>query len=218
MILNTEQQQRFIYFLTLGLLILLGIPLIVFISLHYDLTQPINIILITIVLGLSFFFLHQTLIKWILKVSQKNQVKQQDIKFAAFLIYTKSSGTDFIVTKEIHPDQIGFHLNYRTNSIKYIHIRKRALFTILAIQEMTNVILSAETRKSLQDEWTNHLEDNLNFEEAFILWRKEMNEVSPLVKKNLKNIKRLTKVLTNSPDIKTVNKILNSVEIQKNHQ
>ena len=213
MILNNEQQKRFIYFSTLGLLVLIGIPLIVYMTKYIDFADIQNNIAAVIVLGLSFLLLHQLLIHFISKVSIKNQLRQEDIRFAAFLIYTKIQGVKFTLTKQSNPNDDGYHLNYKSEIVRYVHIRKRILFALLAIEKTPNVILSAELRKKFQDEWTEHLEDQLSFEEAFLLWKKEVEEVSPLVTKHLKSIKKLSNMLSENPDIKSILKLLDSISV-----
>lgn len=213
MILNNEQQKRFIYFSTLGLLVLIGIPLIVYMSKYIDFADIQNNIAAVIVLGLSFLLLHQLLIHVISKISIKNQLRQEDIRFAAFLIYTKIQGVKFTLTKHTNSNDDCYHLNYKSEVVRYVHIRKRILFALLAIEKTPNVILSAELRKKFQDEWTEHLEDELSFEEAFLLWKKEVEEVSPLVTKHLKSIKKLSNILSVNPDIKSILKLLDSISV-----
>lgn len=213
MILNNEQQKRFIYFSTLGLLVLIGIPLIVFMTKYIDFADIQNNVAAVLVLGLGFLLLHQLLIHFISKVSIKNQLRQEDIRFAAFLIYTKIQGVKFTLTKQSNPNDDGYHLNYKSEIVRYVHIRKRILFALLAIEKTPNVILSAELRKKFQDEWTEHLEDQLSFEEAFLLWKKEVEEVSPLVTKHLKSIKKLSNMLSENPDIKSILKLLDSISV-----
>ncbi len=211
MILNNEQQKRFIYFSTLGLLVLIGIPLIVYIAKYINFADMQNNVVAILVLGMAFFLLHQLLIHVIFKISIKNQLKQEDIRFAAFLIYTKIQGVKFTLTKQTIPNDDSYHLNYKSEVIRYVHIRKRILFALLAIEKIPNVILSAELRKNFQDEWTEHLEDQLSFEEAFLLWKKEVEEVSPLVTKHLKSIKKLSNILSVNPDIKSILKLLDNI-------
>lgn len=213
MILNNEQQKRFIYFSTLGLLVLIGIPLIVYMTKYIDFADIQNNVAAVLVLGLGFLLLHQLLIHFISKVSIKNQLRQEDIRFAAFLIYTKIQGVKFTLTKQSNPNDDGYHLNYKSEIVRYVHIRKRILFALLAIEKTPNVILSAELRKKFQDEWTEHLEDQLSFEEAFLLWKKEVEEVSPLVTKHLKSIKKLSNMLSENPDIKSILKLLDSISV-----
>lgn len=211
MILNNEQQKRFIYFSTLGLLVLIGIPLIVYMAKYIDFADMQNNVIAVLVLGLAFLLLHQLLIHVISKISIKNQLKQEDIRFAAFLIYTKIQGVKFTLTKQANPNDDSYHLNYKSEVVRYVHIRKRILFALLAIEKTPNVILSAELRKKFQDEWTEHLEDRLSFEEAFLLWKKEVEEVSPLVTKHLKSIKKLSNILSVNPDIKSILKLLDNI-------
>ncbi|MCK4083794.1 hypothetical protein HCY52_08190 [Acinetobacter radioresistens] len=211
MILNNEQQKRFIYFSTLGLLVLIGIPLIVYMAKYIDFADMQNNVIAVLVLGLAFLLLHQLLIHVISKISIKNQLRQEDIRFAAFLIYTKIQGVKFTLTKHTNSNDDCYHLNYKSEVVRYVHIRKRILFALLAIEKTPNVILSAELRKKFQDEWTEHLEDRLSFEEAFLLWKKEVEEVSPLVTKHLKSIKKLSNILSVNPDIKSILKLLDNI-------
>lgn len=213
MILNNEQQSRFIYFLTLGLLVLIGIPLIICLTQYLDFSDTQTCIAVILILGLTFFLAHQILIKLILKVSNKNQLKQEDLKFASFLIYTKIQGIPFTLIKQSNQYENGYHLIYRPEIVKYPYIRKRALFALLAIEKTQNVVLTAELRKQLQDEWTAHLQEELAFDEAFHLWRKEIAEVSPLVVKYLKTIKKLSAILSIDPDIRLIHKLLDSLNI-----
>lgn len=211
MILNNEQQKRFIYFSTLGLLVLIGIPLIVYMAKYIDFADMQNNVIAVLVLGLAFLLLHQLLIHVISKISIKNQLRQEDIRFAAFLIYTKIQGVKFTLTKHTNSNDDCYHINYKSEVVRYVHIRKRILFALLAIEKTPNVILSAELRKKFQDEWTEHLEDRLSFEEAFLLWKKEVEEVSPLVTKHLKSIKKLSNILSVNPDIKSILKLLDNI-------
>ncbi|NWK52002.1 hypothetical protein HYG89_05390 [Acinetobacter sp. SwsAc5] len=139
MILNNEQQKRFIYFSTLGLLVLIGIPLIVYMTKYIDFADIQNNVAAVLVLGLGFLLLHQLLIHFISKVSIKNQLRQEDIRFAAFLIYTKIQGVKFTLTKQSNPNDDGYHLNYKSEIVRYVHIRKRILFALLAIEKTPNV-------------------------------------------------------------------------------
>lgn len=213
MILNNEQQKRFIYFSTLGLLVLIGIPVVVYIAKYIDFADVQNNVAAILVLGPIFLLLHQLLIHVITKVSDKNQFRQEDIQFAAFLIYTKVQGVKFTLTKQMNPNNDGYHINYKSEIVRYVHIRKRILFALLAIENTPNVILSAELRRRFQDEWTTHLEDKLSFEEAFLLWKKEVEEVSPLVIKHSKSIKKLSNILSINPDIKSIYKLLDSIPV-----
>lgn len=214
MILNNDQQKRFIYFLTLGLLVLICVPIVVFI------TQSINKnafeihIIIALVLGTFFFITHQYLIKVIICVSNRNQLKQEDIKFASFLIYSKLYGVEFNLTKDFNKETNCHLLNYKSESVRYSIIRKRAIFTLMAIQKTPNVVITAELRQKLQDEWTDHLESELSFDERVILWRSDLEEVIPLLLEHEKNIKRLTCAISDDPDLKAINKILDSLPVE----
>lgn len=146
MILSKEQQARFIYFSTLSLLILISIPLIVYINKIYDMKNPANIIVMVLGMGIGFFLSHQILIHIMSKASQRNQLRQEDISFASYLVYSKIQGVDFKITKVPDNTNLGYHLNYQAENVEYEHIRKRALFALLSIENTKNVVLSAELR------------------------------------------------------------------------
>ncbi len=192
-------------------MVMILIPTVIFINSHYDMRDPENLLLVVLPIAFTCFALHQGLIFLLLKVSQKNTLCQENLKFAATLVFFKAKNINFNL-KQIISEEGESHFIYKSERIPFGLIRQRILFSLVSILETKGVVLSKDTIENIQNEWISFIEVELSQEETDKLWKEEINQISDLVKRNHPQISKIAKELNGNAEQENLLAILDTVK------
>ncbi|AMW80510.1 hypothetical protein AMD27_16470 (plasmid) [Acinetobacter sp. TGL-Y2] len=209
--LTPEKQKKVIYTLTLFIMVMVLIPTVSYLNSHYDMRDPENLLLVVLPTAFTCFGLHQAMIFLLLKISQKNTLCQENLKFAATLVFFKAKNINFKL-KQIISEEGEAHFTYKSERIPFNLIRQRILFSLVSILETKDVVLSKDTIESIQNEWISFIELELSQEETDKLWKDEINLISDLVKQNHAQISKIAKELNGNAEQENLLAILDTVK------
>lgn len=192
-------------------MVMVLIPTVIYLNSHYDMRDPENLLLVVLPTAFTCFGLHQALIFLLLKISQKNTLCQENLKFAATLVFFKAKNINFKL-KQIISDEGEAHFTYKSERIPFNLIRQRILFSLVSILETKGVVLSKDTIENIQNEWISFIELELSQEETDKLWKDEINLISDLVKQNHAQISKIAKELNGNAEQENLLAILDTVK------